>query len=90
MNSSVLFAFNILNSMTIPQREHIRTNNDRTAPLRTPTHIGCAFSIDREFFYEIGSYDQKMDVWGAENLEMALRVWMRLLSFYLYCFLRKY
>lgn len=61
-------------SMTIPQREIERTNNDRTAPLRTPTHIGCAFSIDREFFYEIGSYDEKMDIWGSENLEMAIRV----------------
>lgn len=64
--------------MTIPQRERIRTKNDRTAPLRTPTHVGCAFSIDREFFSETGSYDEKMDVWGSENLEMALRVCKRL------------
>lgn len=67
--------------MTIPQRERNRTNNDRTAPLRTPTHIGCAFSIDREFFYETGSYDQKMDVWGSENLEMAIRVCRRFWNF---------
>lgn len=60
--------------MSIPQRELIRRKYDRTAPLRTPTHIGCAFSIDREFFFEIGSYDEKMDIWGSENLEMALRV----------------
>lgn len=60
--------------MSIPQRELIRTRYDRTAPLRTPTHIGCAFSIDREFFYEIGSYDDNMQIWGSENLEMALRV----------------
>lgn len=60
--------------MTIPQRERVRTNHDRTAPLRTPTHIGCAFSIDREFFYEIGAFDHQMDIWGSENLESALRV----------------
>lgn len=60
--------------MTIPERERIRTNFDRTAPLRTPTHIGCAFAVDREFFFEIGTYDEKMDIWGSENLEMALRV----------------
>lgn len=60
--------------MTLPQRERKRTNFDRTAPLRTPNHIGCAFSIDREFFFEIGSYDEQMDIWGSENLEMALRV----------------
>lgn len=60
--------------MTIPERERIRTNFDRTAPLRTPTHIGCAFAVDREFFFKIGTYDEKMDIWGSENLEMALRV----------------
>ncbi|XP_055298025.1 polypeptide N-acetylgalactosaminyltransferase 5-like isoform X2 [Sitodiplosis mosellana] len=65
----------IFSNMSIPQREQIRTNYDRTAPLRTPTHIGCAFSIDREFFYEIGSFDHQMDIWGSENLESALRIW---------------
>lgn len=52
-----------------------RLQRDETAPVRTPTMIGCAFTIDREFFYEIGAYDTGMDIWGSENLEMALRVW---------------
>lgn len=37
---------------------------------------GGLFSIDRAFFYEIGSYDEGMEIWGAENIEMSLRVWM--------------
>lgn len=36
--------------------------------------VGCAFSIDKEFFFEIGSYDEGMDIWGSENMEMSLRV----------------
>lgn len=58
----------------VPQRERLRTKNDKTAPIRTPTHVGCAFSIDREFFFEIGSYDEQMDIWGSENVELAFRV----------------
>lgn len=60
--------------MPVPERERIRTQNDKTAPIRSPTMVGCAFSMDREFFYEIGSYDEGMDIWGSENMEMSLRV----------------
>lgn len=51
-----------------------RRGGDRTVPLRTPTMAGGLFSIDREYFYEIGSYDEGMDIWGSENLEMSFRV----------------
>lgn len=51
-----------------------RRNGDRTAPLRTPTMAGGLFSIDKEYFYELGAYDEGMDIWGGENLEMSFRV----------------
>ncbi|XP_065340037.1 polypeptide N-acetylgalactosaminyltransferase 5 isoform X1 [Cloeon dipterum] len=59
----------------VPQREMQRRGGDRTAPLRTPTMAGGLFSIDRSYFYELGSYDEGMDIWGGENLEMSFRVW---------------
>lgn len=71
----------------VPSREMERRHQDKTAPLRSPTMAGGLFSIDKDFFYEIGSYDEGMDIWGGENLEMSFRVsvWFVVFEFIVKC-----
>lgn len=43
-------------------------------PRRSPTFAGGLFAISRSYFEHIGSYDDQMEIWGGENVEMSFRV----------------
>ncbi|XP_019717129.1 putative polypeptide N-acetylgalactosaminyltransferase-like protein 3 isoform X1 [Hippocampus comes] len=51
-------------------------DGDVTAPIRSPAMIGCSFVANRLFFGELGLLDPGMDVYGGENIELGIRVWM--------------
>ncbi|XP_012946869.1 putative polypeptide N-acetylgalactosaminyltransferase 9 [Aplysia californica] len=59
----------------IPKHELDRRHSS-IDPIRTPAMAGGLFSISKRFFEEIGTYDEGMNIWGAENLELSFRIWM--------------
>ncbi|XP_020937386.1 polypeptide N-acetylgalactosaminyltransferase 6 isoform X2 [Sus scrofa] len=59
---------------TLPPHEKQR-RKDETYPIKSPTFAGGLFSISKSYFEHIGTYDNQMEIWGGENVEMSFRVW---------------
>jgi len=69
-NWALHFRWFTLGSRLIQQRRQ-----NVTVPYGTPVMAGGLFSVAAKYFWSVGSYDQGMDIWGGENLEMSFRVW---------------
>lgn len=50
----------------VPEKEKKR-KKDPSEPTYSPTMAGGLFSIDKEFFINLGLYDEGFDIWGKIN-----------------------
>jgi len=46
------------------------------APYEMPFGPGALFAIRKDEFWRLGGYDQGLYVWGGENMELSLKIWL--------------
>ncbi|NWV32666.1 GLT15 acetylgalactosaminyltransferase, partial [Grantiella picta] len=57
----------------VPEHEE-KVRQSPISPIRSPAVAGAVVAMDRHYFQNTGAYDSDMTIWGAENLELSIRV----------------
>lgn len=58
----------------LPRRYEDKLFKEKPRP--QPIMLGCAFAIRRDFFFDLGGYDEELLIWNGENYELSFKLWL--------------
>lgn len=68
---TLTFGFQALSPKVITVREA-----NPTAPVASAVTVGTVWAMEKAWFEEVGAFDEDMQLWGGENIDLGVRVWL--------------
>ncbi|KAK6025356.1 hypothetical protein OSTOST_08751 [Ostertagia ostertagi] len=56
--------------------EYFDIKENNVKPIESPSMSGGLLAVRSEYFRSLGEYDMGMEIWGGENVDLALKTWM--------------
>ncbi|CAI4231092.1 unnamed protein product [Auanema sp. JU1783] len=56
--------------------EYWAEEENNVKPFKSPSMPGGLFAIRKDYFEQLGEYDEGLEIWGGENVELSLKTWM--------------
>lgn len=76
MISTGSFDWYLMFKWDYPEWSYFDDEENYVRLIKTASMSGGLVAVNREFFREIGEYDMGMEIWGSENIEFSVRVWL--------------
>lgn len=58
----------------LPRAVEDQNHPEKAAPM--PIMLGGVFAIRKDYFFDLGGYDEQLMIWNGENYELSFKLWL--------------